>query len=111
MILCATCGKEIELKKQIASLKSQLAKCIESHDYRQHLIDTLYKQLANIKYLNAVKVEDIFYSMIKPHFIDNKFDDDNSLVSRDKFEEAIQAICKLAIDIDRDKIIEVLDEK
>jgi len=65
----------------------------------------LKSQLASVKYLNAGEVEKIFNDCLPEDF---NFAEEKILTMTDQ-ENIIQAICKLAIDIDRDKIIKVLD--
>ena len=61
-------------------------------------IESLEKQLADIKYLNADEVKRILGRYIINSYYEDYVDED----------DIVQAICKLAIDIDRDKIIKVL---
>ncbi len=80
-------------KTQIESLEKQLAECIESHNYRQHLIDNLYKQLADIKYLSREEVEEIFDEELPDAW---DYNEEKRFTMQDQYN-IISAICKLAL--------------
>ena len=81
-IICDGCRGEIDINQEEIF-------CSKCRNNQLAYIKKLEAQLANIKYLNADEVEHIIGSI-------------------NINQEKGQAICNLAIDIDRDKIIEVL---
>lgn len=94
----------ISMKKEINDLQNEIA--------------SLKSQLANIKYLNADEVKVLTRGLVTEiKYYDDLFSDPNCPNTNHKEIEEnlislfIKDICNLAIDIDRDKIIEVLDEK
>lgn len=86
-----------QLEKENAELKTKAEHYERIAQVAVNEMERLKQQLSEIKYLNRQEVEKILFERI-----------DDSEDNFDMVQGIITAICNLAVEIDKDKIVEVL---